>query len=149
MTTALQPLLTEVAGLPGVPDRLSQSAPTFSLLSGNGVSIGMPGLLVLPDQLPGQQGTSAAQFVAMVRGDTAVSIVANLVSGQAPDQAQEAVAAALLHGATAPMQWRPLSAQGLAAATRFAALPATAQHAWLATNLAALRAGQITVAQLP
>ncbi len=149
VTTALKPLLTEVAGLPGVPDRVSQSAPTFSLLSGNGVSVGMPGLLVLPDQLPGQQGTTPAQFVAMVRGDTAVNIVAGLVSGQAPGQAQEAVATALLHGVTAPMQWRPLSAQGLAATTRFAALPATVQHAWLATHLAALRAGLITVAQLP
>ena len=36
-----------------------------------------------------------------------------------------------------------------AAARRFAALPASARHAWLAAHLAALRAGTITLAQLP
>jgi hypothetical protein len=36
-----------------------------------------------------------------------------------------------------------------AAARRFAALPASARHAWLAAHLAALRAGSITLAQLP
>ena len=36
-----------------------------------------------------------------------------------------------------------------AAATRFAALPAAARHAWLLAHLAALRAGQITLGQLP
>jgi len=36
-----------------------------------------------------------------------------------------------------------------AAARRFAALPAAARRAWLAQHLAALRAGHITLAQLP
>jgi len=36
-----------------------------------------------------------------------------------------------------------------AAARRFAALPAATRHAWLAANLAALRAGRLTLAQLP
>jgi hypothetical protein len=36
-----------------------------------------------------------------------------------------------------------------AAAARFGALPAAARHAWLAAHLAALRAGRITLAQLP
>ena len=36
-----------------------------------------------------------------------------------------------------------------AAAQRFAALSASARHAWLATHLAALRAGTITLAQIP
>ena len=36
-----------------------------------------------------------------------------------------------------------------AAVRRFAALPAAARHAWLAAHLAALRAGHITLAQLP
>src|SRR3984957_20496259 len=35
------------------------------------------------------------------------------------------------------------------AAERFAALPAQARRAWLASHLAALRAGQITLSQLP
>ncbi len=36
-----------------------------------------------------------------------------------------------------------------AAAVRLAALPSAARHAWLAAHLAALRAGQLTLAQLP
>ena len=36
-----------------------------------------------------------------------------------------------------------------AAAQRFAALPASTRHAWLAVHLAALRAGTITLAQIP
>jgi hypothetical protein len=175
VTAAVEPVLIEVAGLPGAPARISQSAPTFAQVSGNGVTIGMPGLLVLPDQLPGEQGTTTAKFAAMVRSNAAVNIVARLLAGQSRDQAQQAVAAALLqiagaqplatnpsepsgqqagnarqsgNGALGPLT-PPLSAQGLAAARRFAALPATARHAWLVTHLAALRAGRITLAQLP
>ena len=46
----------------------------------------------------------------------------------------------------------PVAARGTpvaAAAERFAALPASVRHAWLVRHLAALRAGQITLAQLP
>jgi hypothetical protein len=39
--------------------------------------------------------------------------------------------------------------QAYAAAERFAALPAAERHAWLVRHLAALRAGQLTLAQLP
>jgi hypothetical protein len=39
--------------------------------------------------------------------------------------------------------------QVTAAAARFAALPATVRHAWLAANLAALKAGRIAVARIP
>ncbi len=153
VTAALKPLLTEVAGLPGVPARISQSAPTFAQVSDKGVTIGMAGLLALPDQLPGEQGTTTGQFAAMIRSNTAVNIVARLLAGQSRDQAQQAVAAAMLKVAGAQPSLDPssgaLSTQALAAASRFAALPATERHAWLATHLAALRAGQVTVGQLP
>jgi hypothetical protein len=36
-----------------------------------------------------------------------------------------------------------------AAEQRFAALPAAARHAWLVTHLTALRAGQITLSEIP
>jgi hypothetical protein len=36
-----------------------------------------------------------------------------------------------------------------AAAQRFAALPASTRHAWLQTHVAALRAGHLTLGQLP
>jgi hypothetical protein len=93
--------------------------------------------------------------------------------------AQQAVQAALLQGAGMPFAAQPwaLSIYGLpswaqatlhgpgsqasasgpgpasgpvyAAARRLAALPPAARHAWLASRLAALRAGQLTLAQLP
>jgi hypothetical protein len=78
---------------------------------------------------------------------------------------QQAVQAALLRGAGIPFAAQPLvmghtdnfpppqskSAAGpvYAAARRFAALPAPARHAWLAAHLAALRAGRLTLKDLP
>ena len=47
------------------------------------------------------------------------------------------------------MAWGWMNPQVAAAANRFAALPPAARHAWLAAHLPALRAGQITPAQLP
>jgi hypothetical protein len=73
-------------------------------------------------------------------------------AGPAPlDAAQQAVEDVLLTAVGSP----PLGASSgqtaaiSAAANRFAALPASARHAWLAAHLAALRAGTITLAQLP
>ena len=43
----------------------------------------------------------------------------------------------------------PGSAAAVAAIGRFAALPASARRAWLSGHLAALRAGRITLAELP
>jgi hypothetical protein len=39
--------------------------------------------------------------------------------------------------------------QVTAAAARFAALPAATRHTWLVANLAALKAGHVTAAQVP
>ena len=39
--------------------------------------------------------------------------------------------------------------QQLAASKRFSALPASARHAWLATHLTALRAGRVTLSEIP
>jgi hypothetical protein len=39
--------------------------------------------------------------------------------------------------------------QQLAASKRFSALPESARHAWLATHLAALRAGRVTLSEIP
>jgi len=43
----------------------------------------------------------------------------------------------------------PATGPVYAAARRLAALPPAARHAWLAAHLAALRAGQLTLARLP
>ena len=79
--------------------------------------------------------------------------------------AQQAVQAALLRGAGVPFAAQPrlmASAENgpgpspgpatgpvYAAAQRLAALPAAARHAWLAAHLAALRAGRLTLKDLP
>ena len=60
---ALAPVLTEIAGLPGAPARVSQAAAVYRQGTGNSVSVGLPGpplggrppvlRLLLPDQLLG------------------------------------------------------------------------------------------------
>ena len=43
----------------------------------------------------------------------------------------------------------PLARQEAAASHRFSALPAAVRHAWLVTHLTALRAGRITLSEIP
>ena len=78
---------------------------------------------------------------------------------------QQAVQAALLRGAGIPFAAQPelmattkngpgpapgpATGPVYAAARRLAALPAAARHAWLAAHLAALRAGRLTLRELP
>jgi hypothetical protein len=79
--------------------------------------------------------------------------------------AQQAVQAALLQGAGIPFVAQPLLLSATenfrgpgkgpatgpvyAAAGRLVTLPATARHVWLAAHLAALRAGRLTLTDLP
>ena len=128
--------------------------------------------LVLPDQLPGPSMT-VEQLVSQIEDQVAQSygpnLVARLVDYQPGEsQAQDAVAKALLLAAspqadpvsqapsTGPDQadatpWPDVTpgTPAYAAAVRFAALPAPTRHAWLVQHLAALRAGRITLAQIP
>ncbi|HLQ53642.1 MAG TPA: hypothetical protein VK162_05135 [Streptosporangiaceae bacterium] len=123
--------------------------------------------------LPGSTGFTAGreattQFADLIR---LLSVHAFVSAGNgAGTPAQRAVQAALLQGAGVPFAAQPtaLAIAGLppsgpstgngpgtasgpvyAAARRLAALPAAARHAWLAAHLAALRAGHLTLAQLP
>ena len=52
-------------------------------------------------------------------------------------------------GLPQPVTAMRLAAPVRAAAQRFAALSAGARHAWLVTNVIALRDGRVTLAQLP
>jgi hypothetical protein len=187
VTAALEPVLTEVAGLPGAPVRLSQAPVTYQQRTGNGVTIrvgsAMTGRLpvfhlVLPDQFPAPSMTTS-ELAAAVRSQVSAAIVDAVVYGSAgPDlrrapsakalwpaqQARAAVALALLEAARVPLPRQgadgappagatvpPPSQDGtvVAAASRLAALPSVPLHAWLARHLTALRAGRITLAQLP
>src|SRR5262249_46914138 len=168
---ALEPVLTEIAGLPGAPARISQAAATYGQDEGNGVAVGMAGPaisgtppvyhMLLPGQLPGPIMTSR-ESADRTRSTAGPSIVASFISdGPGASLAQHAVATGLMMAAGLPVHGpaprTAVTANGLlapgtpafAAARRFAALPAPARRAWLARHLAALRAGQMTLAQLP
>jgi hypothetical protein len=169
--TALAPVLSELAGLPGAPVRVSQAAATYRQGPGNSVSVSLAGPsvsgrppvfhLLLPSQLPGPPMTTGAWAVAL-RSSAGAAIVASVIGdGPGASRAQQAVAAALSVSAGLPRSSLPgpvvrrryttvpLPVPVRSAAGRFAALPGPARHAWLVRHLAALRAGRITLAQLP
>ena len=153
VAAALEPVLREVAGLPGAPVSISQAAAIYHQGPVNSVAIGRAGPatsgtppvfhLLLPHQLALQMSTG--EFAAEVRSTAGRDIVDNVIGGgRYAGPAQQAVADGMLHTSTlAP------GTPAAAAAQRFAALSPAARHAWLAKHLAALRAGQITLAQLP
>ena len=158
----LDPVLAEVAGLPGAPVRVAQvpdiGGPASDTMAAVG---GSPAVATL--NLDWEGWYSSAQLASWVRGQTATAIVDHLVG--TTDPAQQAVAAALLQDGGVPMeQLRPGAAApadpgqaagpasgtpAYAAAQRFAALPAATRHAWLTTHLTALRTGDLTPEQLP
>jgi hypothetical protein len=176
VTAALQPVLGEVAGLPGAPARVSQVPGTYA--GGEGEAnpaaaiSGRPPVLRLPldalSTLPGSVGftdsrESTGQFAGVLR---VLAVHAFVGAGPgAGTPAQQAVQAALLQGAGVPFAaqprlvdaaWNgpgpppaPAGAPVYAAARRLAALPSAARHAWLAAHLAALRSGRLTLGQLP
>jgi hypothetical protein len=187
VTAALGPVLSEVAGLPGAPVRVSQVAFTH-LRQGphNGIEIlgpvigGNPRVLSLPLSglpLPGAGHTTTAEFIRQLRGQASPMVLNTLFGGdqqdtnsqqgrqvqrdeqrsaQQPSQgvlAQQAIKAALAQVAGVPPDngMPPLTPGQpyYAAAKRFAALPAAARHAWLAGHLTALRAGRISLSELP
>ena len=177
---ALEPVLNQIAGLPGAPARVLQEAATYRVDTRQGEEV-MPAEgnangeavyhLLLPVQMLGPTLTTA-QMASQVKWTDGPNIVANFVgAGPGASQAQNAVAAALTmilgrvsadpnlqaslnEGAPGGPGRRDLGAlirdtPAQPAAVRFAALPAQARRAWLVSHLAALRAGQITLSQLP
>jgi hypothetical protein len=166
VTTALEPILSQVAGLPGAPVGVAQSAAYVHSLSENSQGpptametiTGKPPELDIPlgsDQ-PGQVSTS--EFISQVRTNATVIIVGTLIEYQQGtlahvSPAQQAVAAAIFTVAAVPQEALQGAPQpGTAAYTasqRFAALPAATRHEWLATHLTALRSGRVTLAELP
>jgi hypothetical protein len=154
VTAALEGVLGELAGLPGAPVRIDQTAAIYRQGSGNGVSIGRAGTAVsgtpptLHVLLPMQSGHSLTidELTSALRTDTAHDILNNVIGGdrRGTTDAQQAVAEAVLKTSTLPP-----GTPAATAAQRFAALPPAARHAWLTSHVAALRAGQITLAEMP
>jgi hypothetical protein len=175
VTAALAPVLAEVAGLPGAPVRATQVAaaypgdeagpPQAITLGGHPpvlrVSLGM---LNMPGPCGFCDGPVATkQFADQMRLLSAHAFVGAGNGSGSP--VQQAVQAALLRGAGIPFAAQPrllattengpgpgpgpASGPVYAAARRLATLPAATRHAWLAAHLAALRAGRLTLKELP
>jgi hypothetical protein len=150
LAEALGPVLDEVSGLPGAPVRISQTTPTYRE-TGNGIEVTVfrprsdvasVYWIVLPNQLSGPVST-VTESAAQVRATAGRDIVAG-VFGDGSDPAHQAIAAAIL-GTSDLAPGSPVAG----AAQRFAALPAAARHAWLLAHAADLRAGRMTLEQLP
>jgi hypothetical protein len=178
VTASLRPVLAELAGLPGAPVRVTQTAGPYTASEGladapDSIS-GQPPVLRMPLatlNLIGSSGFTdgAVTFTGFAGQLRTLAVHAFVAGGAGPETpAQQAVQAALLDRAGVPFADQPqylgmtgLSGPGInggpapspkqviTAARRLAALPASARHAWLASHLAALRDGQLTLAQLP
>jgi hypothetical protein len=173
---ALEPVLNEMAGLPGAPARISQAGATYQQGAGNGVGVRLSGPAIsgtspvyhvlLPGQLLGPTMTTS-QLASSMRSTAGPALIASVIgNGPSASRAQHAVAETLMMAADLPLQspaaplsrgrgryqpppWLLPGSPVYDAARRFAALPASARHAWLVRHLAALQAGQISLAQLP
>ena len=173
----LDPVAAEIAGLPGapvaareLPSQVSGQEVT-SGISGNPPAFEFTadhvgayfGLFLGFDPAGWQAGFQEGLLDAFLEAPAPPGPSSVRGNGPAPlNAAQQAVEDALLAGVGSPPLGASaghtasngkLSAATLAeidaAAQRFGALSASARHAWLATHLAALRAGTVTLAQLP
>ena len=148
---SLEPVLSEVDGLPGAPVRVLEIATDHLPDAQMDLTVtGTPPVLSLP--LGWEGWTSDAQLASWERPLAATAVVDHVIGAQS--LAQRAVAAGLLQavgawpGAPTPLLTvqktaRPAPGTAVyAAARRFAALPAAARHAWLIAHLAALRAAR-------
>src|SRR5262249_47451007 len=104
VTAAVAPELTEFAGLPGAPARISQVTTVYRQEPDNGISVSRGGTsaaaLVLPDEVPGRLGTTGAEFAAQLSEGLGVQLASDVIVGgdgkqsaSAPSQAELAVIA--------------------------------------------------------
>jgi len=175
VTAALATLLAETTGLPGAPVRINQIPIPLSpqVPYQNATVSGHPTQLNLALYWSSTDTPITTDFITQMQAQAGPAIVDSAIDPPAADTgalggnpAQQAVEAALLEAAALPLvppnspaaqsagpmmtiPGPPPNSPISAAAKRFAALPATARHAWLTTNLTALRAGRITLGQLP
>ena len=165
------PVMAELSGLPGAPVRAAQ-IPGLAVPSvvqqafRNGIVTGRPPVYEFSMDGAIDQVPDPAQFRDGFRQDIVHAVIVGPVgqltasgdllwNGGTP--AQQAVEDGLLRAIgsqpyPACSPYLPQCAQQpqvTAAAARFAALPGPARHAWLAANLAALKAGRVTPAAIP
>jgi hypothetical protein len=156
VTAAFRPVLSEVAGLPGVPTRIMEVGdPTLSQPTGR-IGGSPPVFYYSMPVLGSAFGQTRSGFSQNVQEPFVAAFIAGPrgFAGQGGTPAQQVVQSVLLRAVGAP--WGPPghgngpeSPAMTAAISRFGALSAAARHAWLAAHLTALRAGHIALAQLP
>ena len=167
VASAMGAATAELAGLPGVPVRavqVAQSAlpPVVSEGDANGQVTDGVYEFSMNDPAGFQQDFVHAVIVGSFGKVSTTTTGGTTSTSFQPDNgttAQQAVEDGLLeaigtqpHPAGGPANSKNFQQQQLqaaAAAERFAALPAATRHAWLVANLTALKAGTITVAQVP
>jgi hypothetical protein len=112
VTTALEPVLSEIAGLPGAPIRISQAAVIYRQGPGNSVGVLIAGTalrgtppvfrMVLPDQVLGPAMT-IGEMADAVRSGIVPDIVASVLGdGPGASPAQRAVGLALMMATRRP-----------------------------------------------
>ena len=177
VTVALDQVIGELSGLPGLPERASQisvaALPQWAQGGpGSGQIVGRTYEFVLSSSIGWSSDSSTIKDAlqqdlaqALIMGTGKTVTLPNGEEIYAPGTpAQQAVVDGVLTVLGAPPNRVPKSdngpgpaglstpaqqAQILAVATKFAALPPATRHAWLAANLTALKAGTITLAQIP
>lgn len=177
VSSALTAAVTELAGLPGIPVRAaeaSQGALPSLVTAGNGDGQVKGGVYeftlsnavaLVPDTSVLRSGLQQDIVRAVILGTSKTVAAPN--GGQiyaAATPAQQAVMDGLLKVLGASAYPVPLSVNGppppglstpaqeaqiQPVAAKFAALPPATRHAWLVANLSALKAGTITLAQIP
>ena len=161
LTAAFNPVAAEIAGLPGAPAGAKEMA---SVSGGQDVQSGISGnppvfeftaehvgpmfgqFYGIPDPAGWDQGFQQGLLDAFLTGRPPHAGPVPILLGPAQQAVEDTLLTAI---GSQPNSPSVTSASVSAAAQRFAALSASARHAWLAAHLAALRAGTITLAQIP
>jgi hypothetical protein len=162
---ALAPVAAEIAGLPGAPVRGEEvNSAAQASTGGNGVITGDPSVYQfnMNNNALGYWGFQETNFRETFQQDLLDAFVAPggarnaYLNGPSYTPAQQAVVIALMRAvgsrptSNSPFAYNsPINPQVVTAADRFAALPASTRHAWLATHLTALQTGKIALEQLP
>jgi hypothetical protein len=171
--------LAGLPGTPARAVEVSQAALPAVIVAGNGTGQVKAGVYEFTMNDAVAQGPAAGMLRDGLQQDIVhaviVGLAGQLVTGTQPNgigstafqpdngtTAQQAVEDGLLRvlgsqpfpiggpqNGPAARQFQQQQNQVTQAAAKFAALPAATRHAWLAANLAALKVGTITVAQLP
>lgn len=148
LSTVIDDIVEPVLGIPGMPVRASQTAGDHAF----GVQ-GDPPTLPFTNFIIHGTALRPTQFDRIFRADLALSLF--LGPRTAPRQAnavQRALALYVVQQSHSPADPTLLSTEDYAvtsAASRFAALPTEARATWLSTHLTAIRAGQLTVEEIP